>query len=106
MLVLREDGNRWPLAFRITRFRVDYVYFNRSTGRYVLNPSGYNPSDRPPRKQFGNYTLSRLKLTLSAEQTSRGRTFTRTLVAPVDLSSTAYSGNNFLDFLREVIPCK
>jgi len=94
-----------PYAFNITEFQIDYVYLDNDSGNTVINPSGYNPSGRPPYKQFGGssgnrYTLQRLRITIATtEESAHGKTVTRKLVSNVDLS------NNATYNIRGVVPC-
>jgi len=104
-LQMNEGSGPLPYAFNITEFKIDYVYFDNQTGTDVLNPTGFNPTNSPPLKQFGGssgnrYTLRRLRITLgTSEQTARGKTITRELVSNVDLS------NNATYQIQGVVPC-
>lgn len=80
-----DDGE--PLAFGITGFNIDYVYTSDDSTTPVMNPDGF-PAPRVSVTNGGtttNYSLTRLQVTLSAEETSRGRTFERTLTGQIEL---------------------
>lgn len=103
-LVANDGTNALPYAFDITDFQVDYVYLDNASGTTVINPTGFNPPNGPPLKQFGGttgnrYTLQRLRLTLATTETARGKTFARELVSNVELS------NNATYNIRGVVPC-
>jgi len=103
-LVANDGINTLPYAFNISDFQVDYVYLDNTSGTTVINPTGFNPTNGPPLKQFGGttgnrYTLKRLRLTLATTETARGKTFTRKLVSNVELS------NNATYNIRGVVPC-
>ncbi len=99
-LIAYKDGTEEPLAFNISDFRIDYVYYDDSTSSDVINPSGYNPANAPPRKRFSTYTLRRLQVTLEAFATSRGRRFSRRYVGAVELPQ------NRTFTINEVVECQ
>ncbi|MDM7325109.1 MAG: prepilin-type N-terminal cleavage/methylation domain-containing protein [Thermus sp.] len=91
LLLYRENAaNPIPMAFNLTRFRIDYVY-EAASGVVLTNPDGYNyqnPTGTPPFQiQNGNqtYTLRRLALTLSTSFPARGREVERTYTSLVEL---------------------
>jgi len=100
--LLVNDGLEMPLAFEISRFRIDYVY-RTGSGNEVINPPGYAASGTPA--QVFNYegrlyTLRRLQLVFASEELSRGKKVERTYTGQVELS------NNPTYQVKEVVPCR
>ncbi|WP_457637414.1 PulJ/GspJ family protein [Oceanithermus sp.] len=104
-LISNNGSSIIPYAFNITNFQIDYIYYDNNNNTTVINPTGYNPPDRPPYKQFGGtngnrYMLKRLRLTLETNEIgAKGKTITRQLVSNVDLTSNATYD------IKEVVPC-
>ncbi|RTG96196.1 prepilin-like protein [Thermus scotoductus] len=94
-------GSPVPLAFDLSRFRVDYIY-EATRGDVLVNPS-LPPGQTPPNEVSHNnrtYTLRRLQLVLETGFPSRGRMLSRSYTAQVELSSnTQYD-------VKQILPCR
>lgn len=89
-LYVSTSAGEVPMAYNITGFTVDYVYRNVVSSAETTNPTGYNGGGLiAARFSSGGNTLvlQRVQITLSAAESSRGRSITRSYTGQIEMVS-------------------
>lgn len=95
----QENGQAaQDLAYNITQFEVEYIYSD-GAGNFATNPGGYNAGGAVRMSLASGWTLSGLRVTLSARERSFGGFKTRTFSNEISLAS-----NGVLE-LNQVVSC-